>query len=361
MKILIDIGHPAHVHLFKNFIWEMEKRGHQFLITARDKDVSIDLLKAYGIECVSIGKISEKRFGLIREWLERDIKILKRAKAFNPDILMGMLNPCIAHSAKILRKRAIIFNDSEVVNFTAVITHPFSDAIITPVGFHKKIGKKQVFISGYKELAYLHPNCFKPDKTIQTYLNLTNGEKFVLMRFVAWKASHDVGKRGFSLKDKFKHVSELEEYARVFITSESPLPPGLAKYKITFPPEKIHDALYYADLLIGDSQTMTTEAGILGTPAIRCNSWVSKNDMGNFIELEQKYGLIFNYSDPNKAIDKAIELIQKPDLKEGWQKKREKLLKDKIDVTSFMVWFVENYPESYKEMKENPEIQYRFK
>lgn len=106
---------------------------------------------------------------------------------------------------------------------------------------------------------------------------------------------------------------------------------------------------------------MTTEAGVLGTPAIRCNSFVGENDMGNFIELEQKYGLIFNYNDSDKAIGKAVELIQKPDLKEEWRKKREKLLKDKIDVTAFMVWFIENYPESFKEMKENPEIQYKFK
>ena len=38
-------------------------------------------------------------------------------------------------------------------------------------------------------------------------------------------------------------------------------------------------------------------------------------------------------------------------LKEEWQKKRERLLHDKIDVTSFWVWFVENYPESVKEVK----------
>lgn len=93
MRILIDIGHPAHVHLFKNFIFEMEGRGHQILVTARDKDVSINLLNAYGIDCIPVGKINKKKFGLIQEWIERDIKILKIARKFNPDILMGMLNP----------------------------------------------------------------------------------------------------------------------------------------------------------------------------------------------------------------------------------------------------------------------------
>jgi hypothetical protein len=52
MKILIDMGHPAHVHFFKNTIWELEKRGHQVKVTARDKDVTLKLLEAYGIPYV---------------------------------------------------------------------------------------------------------------------------------------------------------------------------------------------------------------------------------------------------------------------------------------------------------------------
>lgn len=361
MRVLIDIGHPAHVHLFKNFVWEMEKRGHEILITARKKDVSINLLNAYNINHVPIGEITNSKVGIFGEWLIRDAKIFKLAKKFDPDILIGMLNPCAAHSAKLLGKKAIVFNDSEVVNFTALVTYPFSDAIITPTTFHKKIGKKQISINSYKELAYLWHNHFKPNENIYEYLGVNKYEKFVIIRFVAWKATHDAGKRGILLEDKIRLVSEMEKYAHVFITSETTLPRELEKYKITFPPEKIHDALYFADLLIGDSQTMTTEAGVLGTPAIRCNSFVGENDMGNFIELEQKYGLIFNYNDPDKAIEKAVELIQKQDLKEEWKKKRENLLKDKIDFTAFMVWFIENYPESFREIKESPEIQYQFR
>jgi predicted glycosyltransferase len=29
MKVLIDIGHPAHVHFFRNAIRELEGRGHE--------------------------------------------------------------------------------------------------------------------------------------------------------------------------------------------------------------------------------------------------------------------------------------------------------------------------------------------
>jgi hypothetical protein len=96
---------------------------------------------------------------------------------------------------------------------------------------------------------------------------------------------------------------------------------------------------------------MTTEAAILGTPVIRCNSFVGPNDMGNFIELERKYDLIYSFRNTEQAIQKAIELIQRTDLKEQWAKKREKLLADKIDVTRFMVDFIEDYPASFQKYK----------
>ena len=105
---------------------------------------------------------------------------------------------------------------------------------------------------------------------------------------------------------------------------------------------------------------MITEAGILGTPAIRCNSFVGENDMSNFKELEEKYGLIFNFKDPEKAIAKAIDLIQQPNLKIQWDKKRQKLLEEKIDITGFMIWFIENYPHSHHIMMTNPAYQSNF-
>ena len=44
-------------------------------------------------------------------------------------------------------------------------------------------------------------------------------------------------------------------------------------------------------------------------------------------------------------ISKAAELIRRPDLKAEWKQKLDILLEDKIDVTQFMVDFVEHYSE----------------
>jgi predicted glycosyltransferase len=178
------------------------------------------------------------------------------------------------------------------------------------------------------------------------------------MRFVSWKAMHDVGKKGFDDKSKIEAVRKLEEIMPVYITSEGKLPTELEKNKVKVSPEKMHDILFYAHTFMGDSQTMTTEAALLGTPAVRCNTFVGENDMGNFKELESEYGVIFNYVNPNEAIHKAVELCNTPDIKQEWEKRREKILGNKIDVTAFMVWFVENYPQSFSEMKKHPIVQY---
>lgn len=346
MKVLIDIGHPAHVHFYKNTIWALESKGHEVMVTARKKDVATDLLDAYKIPFIPIGQIGQGKFGLIKEWIKRDYDIFKIARKFNPDILMGMLNPCMAHSSKLLRKKCFIFNDSEVVNSTALITYPFVDVIFTPSNFGKNVGGKQVTIDGYKEHAYLHPNYFIPNPDVFDEMDIGINDKYILMRFVAWKAGHDTNQKGFDLETKIRYVKTLEKYAKVYISSENELPPELEDYRIKTSPEKIHDLMYYAQMLVGDSQTMTTEAAVLGTPAVRCNSFVGENDMANFIELENKYHLIFNYNDFDEALNKAVELIQNPNLKEEWNKRAEQLSNDKTDVSAFIVDFIEKYPDN---------------
>lgn len=350
MKIMVDIGHPAHVHFFKNFMREMERRGHKLIITARDKDVALRLLEAYGIEYTAVGKMGRGKLDLIKEWVGRDLKIYSMAGRFHPVILTGIGSPCMAHVARLTGAKSIIFTDTEIARLTNRVTFPFADVICTPSCFKKDLGKKQVRYNGYHELAYLHPNYFKPDPSVLDNLGLKEGDKFVVVRFVAWQAIHDIGQHGFDMETKRKLVKELEKYVKVFITSESPLPEEFEKYRITAPPEKIHDLLYHAMMYIGEGATMATEATILGTPTIYVSSF--SKPMGNFIELEKEYDLIYSFREPDKAIQKALELLQQPDLKQQWAKKCQRLLADKIDVTQFMVDFIENYPEGFFRYRE---------
>ncbi len=350
MRVLFNVGHPAQVHFFRNAMRILENKGHVCKMTAVDKDVSLDLLNAYGFEYDIVGRAHPTLFLKAVELLKIEKKLYRIARSFKPDILVGGSgNAYSAHVGKLIRKPSIVFEDSEKGTIEHLLTDRFATVIFTPTSYKKKIGDNQLYFNGFKELAYLHPDYFHPSQATLKDLGLTSEDKYIIFRFVTWDADHDIGHHG--IKNKIKFATELEKYGRVLITSEGKLEPELEKYRVRVSPEKIHDLLYYAQMFVGDSQTMTTEAAVLGVPAIRCNSFVGKDDMSNFIELEEKYNLIFNYSDSEEALNKALELVKVPKLKEEWSKKREKLLRDKIDVTAFIVWFIENYPESIKETK----------
>lgn len=356
MRILVDIGHPAHVHFFKNFIWEMEKRGHAFIVTARDKDVALRLLKAYGIEHTVVGRASKGKFGLITEWVERDRKIYAIARRFRPDILTGIHNPCVAHVSRVTGAKSIVFTDTEHAKIANLVTFPFADVICTPSCFKKDLGKKQVRYNGYHELAYLHPNYFKPDPSVLDELGIKETDKYVIVRFVSWDASHDINLCG--LTNKKELVEKLEKYAEVFITSESEISGDLRKYKMMLSPEKLHSALHYANLHIGDGATTAVEAALLGTPTVHFEAFKSKSKkfidatrFGILDELANKYQMLHTFADQDKAVNKALELLQDKNAKKDWRRKRERLLSEKIDVTEFMVNLVENYPESLQAHK----------
>ncbi|MCJ7443627.1 MAG: DUF354 domain-containing protein [Methanotrichaceae archaeon] len=336
MKVLIDITHPAHVHLFKNFIAKMEDKGHILKVTARDKELTKYLLRKYDIEYELIN--NKIKLGIVGEWAYRDYKMLIIARKFNPDYLIGVLNPTIAHIGKLLRKKSVILTDTEHARIGNIATIPFTNIILTPSCYLRNLGRKQVRYNSFHELAYLHPNHFKPDSRTLDELGLSEKYKIGIVRFVSWNATHD--KRQYGIRDKIHFIKELEAYCNVLITSESPLSGELEKFRIQLPPERIHDLLFFASIYIGEGATMATEAAILGTPSIYISSLCGT--MGNFINLEKNYRLLFSCNDTEKALSKAIELLKDTSIKEDWRSRREILMKEKIDFSNYLIYFIEN-------------------
>ncbi len=359
MKILIDIGHPAHVHLFKNFALEMQKNGHELLFTCRDKEFEIELLKVNNFRYVSFGKKFKSVLGKIFGLLIFNLKMFKTALKFKPNIFLSHGSMYAAQISWLLRKPHISFEDT--FNFEQIkLYKPFTSVILTSNYDHPYLGENTIKYKGYHELAYLHPKQFTPNINIITALGLQKEEKYCIIRFVSWEATHDINHNGISLENKRDLVKRLSKHSKVFISSEKELPSDLLEYKFPLHPNKMHDAMAFASLIFGESATMISEGAVLGTPGIYLD------DTGRLYttELEEKYGLVFNYSESNEdqviAISKAEEIIQLNESNQ-WIQKRITFLKDKIDVVSFLVWFIENYPESKTVMKKDPEYQNRFK
>lgn len=355
MKILIDIGHPAHVHYFRNFITEMKKRGHNFFITARNKDVTFSLLNAYNIPYISRDSGSSKLLGKLLYIFKADYLIFKHAVNFKPDIFLSFGSTYAGHVAFFLKKPHIVFDDTEHAKLEHLMYKPFANIIFTPNCFLKDMGKKQIRFQSFMELCYLHPKYYSPNPTILKSLNIKEQEEYAILRFVSWDASHDIGQTGLSYEMKIEVVSRIASKMKVFISSENELPADLKKYKISIEPEIIHDALYYASIFVGEGATMASECAMLGTPAIYVNSLT-----GGTVEEQEVYGLLFGFRTSNGVLEKIDELLNMKDRKIFFREKNKKLIYDKIDITEFLIWFIEEYPNSHGIMKMNPDYQSRF-
>jgi predicted glycosyltransferase len=136
-------------------------------------------------------------------------------------------------------------------------------------------------------------------------------------------------------------IALLAPHGQVYITSERPLSPQLEPYRLHINPLDIHHIMAFASLYIGDSQSMAVEAAMLGTPSIRFNDFAGK--IGVLEELEHKYRLTYGIpsSQPEELYQKIEELLDSKNLRETFRERRDAMLKDKIDVTAFLVEVIE--------------------
>jgi predicted glycosyltransferase len=333
MVTLVDILHPAHVHFFRNVIGRLKADNHTVIVTARKKEMSVELLQEYAIPHITISR-QKNGIGLIIEMITRTFKLLLICLRHRPQLLMGIMGPSIAVVGFILRIPAWVFYDTENAWITNWFAYPLAHRVYTPVCYQGNVGKNQIRYAGYHELAYLHPQIFTPDRSVLEKYKLDLAKPYTLIRFVSWEASHDIGEKGIPLDDKMKLVSTLEKYGQVFITSESPLPQSLQSKHIPVTITEIHHLIALAKLVVGESATMASEAAVLGVPAI----FISDTLRGYTVEEEKKYNLVYNLSrrDIIKALDIINDICQNPQSGKKYKKSRATLLKEKINVAEYI-------------------------
>lgn len=362
MNILFDIGHPGQVHLFKNVIKELKNRNHKIIITAKEIPAVVELLNRLDIQYISLG---EKFDSILFKGLSQfayDLRLLKILRKYKIDIAAGS-SITITHSSLPSKTKALVLDDddAEAVKLFSCFAHPFADCIISPDALaHQRNNKKGITYKGTHELFYLHPGYFKPDINVVKEAGIDSKTPFFIFRFVSGKAYHDSGEKWMTMGQKLELINLVREFGNVYITTERKIDPELEKWQLKISPEKIHHLMYFASMFVGDSQTMTSEAAILGTPAVKCNTFAHKLSIPNM--LEEKYGLCYSYqpSEFDVLCLKIKELLKNNSLKEEWSQRRERFLSDSINPTTFLVWFIENYPASQLIMKANPDFQLNF-
>ena len=362
---LFSLCHPAHYHMFKHLMRYLSDKGNKVVVVVRPKDVLERLCDEAGLSYYSAGYYTDNH-GLLGKalFIFRRINAIGRiVRKEKPCMLIGS-DGVLAHVGFWFRIPSFEFNDDDykVVRLYADLYYPFFTDIVSPrvtdVGRWKK--KKKTEYEGFQKLAYLHPNCFTPDKSVvEKYF--PSDKPYFLLRFARLTAHHDTGIRGIDSEVAVHLVEMLKPYGDVYITAERELEPQLEPYRLHIDPLDMHHVLAFAQLFVGDSQSMSVEAAMLGTPSLRYNDFAGKISV--LEELEHKYELTFAFptSQPQRLYEKVETLLAMPALRETFQQRRQKMLSEKIDVTAFFNWFIENYPESRKIMREQPDYQWRFR
>jgi len=322
----------------------LRENGDEVLIVVKNREEMVtELLDENGEDYILVGGNVR---GLVKKALYLilyEAKLLKISVNFKPDLFVSVNSPYSAHVSTLLRKPHLSWTDTEISKIILYLVAPFTQTMMTPMSFSGNFAfKNHVKINSFKELTYLHPNYFKPDSAVIEEVDLKNDEKFVIVRFSAYDASHDVGLRGLNQDSREKLVLELSKIAKVFVTSEVDLGPKINGFSLSLKKTRIHDLLGFASLYVGEGAVMASEAAMLGIPSI----FINPSSRGYIDEL-RKSGLVHHYKNSNKDIEKIIDraknVLTSDHYRQESSVKRKKMIAEKVDLNIAILSEIEKF------------------
>lgn len=364
-RFLFYLVHPAKFQFHKVQINTLKQKGHIVDIVINTKDILEDLIIEEGWEYTNIFPKSRKIKG-VHVYIAAFISIfltvwrlMKYTRGKKYDVFVGDLLSIVGRMKGVTAFYAtddVLAAVPEQAIFFKTVKHIIAPEV-TDIG---KYSSKKIAYKGYKALAHLHPNHFIPKENILSPDLI--GKPYFLIRCTGFGATHDIGKSGISNEVLQKLIPILEPHGQILITSERELPENLKKYNLKIRKNDITHYINYAQIFIGDSTTMCTEAAVLGTPAVEFDEYFY--EIEQMLEIEKKYQLIhcFRTNQTEDFLNKISELVNTNKLKSTYTERRKQLLRDTIDVSSFLIWLFENNPISVQEYFKDPKASMeRFK
>lgn len=305
-RIALLPSHPAQFWIMHALAPALEPFADVVWVV-RDKDV---LLKLADHGEIQYHVLSQAQTGLWRNGttLLRDIT---RARTLQRELDIDLWftkygAACMA--ARSGGRQAVAFNDDDVdiVPLIAWTAYPFARTVLCPDTTRMgRFAAKSTRFSGNFELTYLHPARFTPNASVLRIAGIDAHQPFALIRLSALTAHHDIGIKGVSEAFLNQLIDHCGSDVRVLISSEKPLTKAFEPYRLPITPEHIHHVMAHASFVLGDSQTMTVEAAMLGTPALRISSFVGRL---SYIDEVERYELAFGFQPGQEA--QALEQVQ---------------------------------------------------
>lgn len=350
MKLLIDIGHTAHVHLFRHTAAALQAKGWEVLFSVRKKGENEALLQQFGLPYVTYGNTGKNIVTKILSIVQKNHALYLIIRKLKPSITISHSSFYLSQISSLCHIPNITLEDTG--NMEQILLYlPFTDCILTSQSYQRNHGKKQIRYNGFHETAYIHPDFFS-----SLHEQKPSVPDTILIRLVDWTASHDVGHQGLSSQTIAEIISFAASTSKVKILSEKPLPTHLQHLALNIRASKLHYWLKNVKLYIGEGATLASECALMGIPSIYVNS-----RSAGVIDAQVESGLLYHFKSSEGVLAKTKEMLNNPVAQDQHRLNAERYLKTKINLTRFLVWFIENYPESKRIMQENPNASLREK
>lgn len=309
-SVVIDIAHYPHVNFYKHAIEALTEKDINVHVVLRPRGKLVDIFQkeCHNVPFVLIGQYRETILGKMVDMINRDIAFLRYLSKIKFDAGTGFGSINIAHTTRFFGKPAIIFGDDTENKLGHYLVKLFAPIVVRPKCV-PPAQKNLLKYNGFKELAYLHPNHFTPDKKALEPYNL-NPYEYVFIREVS---SASLNYRRLEMGKLSKILDYLREMdLKILLSIEDKSLIYLFKDHCIIlkePVEDIHSLLHFASLTLSSGDSMARESCLVGTPAI----YSGGRDMAINNELIKR-SCMFKVED-EKSIKNTVEYIINNDIK----------------------------------------------
>lgn len=276
MKILIDADNGPHALIIAPIREIMLRRGHDVVVTARDRTNTLQLLSLYGIPHIAVGgEYAPSMVGKIRGTIGRAWSLSKQIRRHQPDVTFGHGSRALPLASQLTSVPSVTMYDYEWVN-AALFNRGCRTILLPDCITDERIGeagidpRKAQGYPGFKENIYLSGHQFEPG--VAEDLGLDPDRVAVLLRPPATTAHYHNPEAEILFTAILKKLAASPE-VQVVMLARTPDQVRLANeagIADLIVPKRVYDGpslIAVMDLMISGGGTMTREAAILGVPS----------------------------------------------------------------------------------------------
>ncbi len=275
-RIWIDLDNSPHVPLFKPIIDELDRRGYECMVTARDCFQVAGLVDLCGLKCDTIGKHYGKKklmklFGLVF----RGLQLASRVRQEKPVLAISHGSRSQHFASLLLGIPTVIMMDYEHVKLLPFVERTWvMMPEYIPTGSIKIPPSHLVKYPGLKEDVYVP--AFRPSPAIMKDLGLHEDHLVVTIRPPATEAHYHNPESEVLFKETMEYFGAMENVDMFILprnenqaeTIKENWPDLISGGKAIIP-DRVVDGLnlmWHSDMVISGGGTMNREAAALGVP-----------------------------------------------------------------------------------------------